>query len=380
MDEIAPTTIEEASGTLRSLSSDSVPVRFLGGGTKSHWGGAAPEPDVVVRTTSLAGVVEHNAGDLTAVVLAGTPLIDAQKAFGAAGQMLAIDPPESTRATIGGAIATADSGPMRYRYGAPRDLVLGITAVMSDGAVARSGGKVIKNVAGYDLGKLFCGAWGTLGMIARVALRLHPRPPAMVTAVGRSEDPFAIQAAAGELAHGGLEPMAIDVAWSGGVGRVLARFGGAAAGGQARRAADVLSAVRTDVDIVDADEELWSRQRAGQRSETGVVVRLSVLPTEIAEVLRCADAAAGSVAGRAVGLVWVTLPPAAPLDAVAAVEELRSALAPRVCTVLDAPIEVRAKLDVWGAELDGRMDLMRRLKQQFDPAGICNPGIFMGGI
>ncbi|MGH2695151.1 MAG: FAD-linked oxidase C-terminal domain-containing protein, partial [Actinomycetota bacterium] len=121
-------------------------------------------------------------------------------------------------------------------------------------------------------------------------------------------------------------------------------------------------------------------QRSRQRNDGGTVVRVSGLQTEISRVLRAAERIGGSVAGRAGGLMWVTVPEADPAEAVGRVEELRRDLAPLVCVVLDAPDEVRAKLDVWGTDDDGAVDLMRRVKSRFDPHGICNPGIFVGGI
>ena len=172
---------------LKSASAEGATVRFAGGRTKFDWGGPAPA-DVEISTLDLNEIREHNVGDLTAVLEAGVKLADAQAAFAAEGQMLALDPPD-LGATIGGVIATADSGPLRHRYGSVRDLVVGMTVALSDGTVAKSGGKVIKNVAGYDLAKLFTGAYGTLGAILQVAVRLHPVAPATVTAVGRERRP-----------------------------------------------------------------------------------------------------------------------------------------------------------------------------------------------
>ena len=162
------------------------PVRIAGGGTKLGWG----EPVEAERELSTAGldrIVEHNAGDLTAILEAGVPLAAAQERFAEAGQMLALDPPDGG-ATIGGVVATGDSGPLRPRYGGPRDLVLGLRAALPDGSVIKSGGKVIKNVAGYDLGKLMAGAFGTLGAIVEVAVRLHPQPERTATAAGGTTD------------------------------------------------------------------------------------------------------------------------------------------------------------------------------------------------
>src|SRR5918999_4204815 len=179
-------TVEEAAAEIRDLAA----VRPRGGGTKLGWSPAG-EGVADFDTRRLDRIIEHNEGDFTAVLEAGVPLVEAQAAFGAAGQMLALDPPlgEGDAATIGGVIAANDSGPLRHRFGGARDLVLGVTVVLSDGTIAKSGGKVIKNVAGYDLAKLFTGTYGTLGLIASVAVRLHPAPPRTATVTARSDDP-----------------------------------------------------------------------------------------------------------------------------------------------------------------------------------------------
>src|SRR5205085_3739449 len=140
-----------------------------------------------LETGGLARLVEHNVGDFTAILEAGTPFSEAQAAFAEHGQALAWDPPVSEASTVGGIMATNDSGPLRHRYGGVRDLVVGVTVVLSDGTIARAGGKVIKNVAGYDLGKLFAGAFGTLGLIAEITVRLHPRPAHTASVLARSE-------------------------------------------------------------------------------------------------------------------------------------------------------------------------------------------------
>src|ERR671922_165772 len=144
--------------------------------------------------------------------------------------MLSLDPPDAG-ATIGGVVAAGDSGPLRSRYGGVRDLVVGIRVALSDGTVAKSGGKVIKNVAGYDLGKLFAGSLGTLGAILEVTVRLHPLPPVTATAAAGSRDPAVLARAASELAHAPLEQLSLDVRWGGGDGAVLSRFGGGCVGG-----------------------------------------------------------------------------------------------------------------------------------------------------
>ena len=326
-------------------------VRVRGAGTKLGWGRPV-EPAAELSTAALDRIVEHNAGDLTAVLQAGVPLSRAQEAFAEAGQMLALDPPDGG-ATIGGVLATGDSGPLRHRYGAPRDLVLGVRVALADGTVARAGGKVIKNVAGYDLAKLFCGSFGTLGAIVEVAVRLHPRRPT-VSAALTADDPDRLAAEASRLTHSALEAEAIDVAWRGGRGGLLARFAGAEAKAQARA---------TGGTLVEDDDSAWRDQRAGQRGE--LVVRVSTVQSALPDVFRAADRLGGSVVARAAfGLCWVTLPPG---GGAGAVGYLREALAPARCVVLDAPAEVRAEVDPWGMGEGPELELMRRVRERFDP-------------
>jgi glycolate oxidase FAD binding subunit len=285
--------------------------------------------------------------------------------------MLALDPPlgAGDAATIGGVIAANDSGPLRHRYGGVRDLVVGITVVLSDGTIAKSGGKVIKNVAGYDLAKLFAGSFGTLGLIARVALRLHPAPAATATVVGTSEDPDRVAAAANALARLPIEADCLDVAWADGSGRLLVRFGGATAEQRAHAVAERVEGLR-DVDVVAGDDELWAGQRAAQRG--ALVVKVSARATDLPPVLRAAEAAGGTVAARAaLGLAWIALPEGADVAAV------RRTLSPRACTVLDGGDRVD---DAWPVIDPGRLAVMERIKSRFDPARAFRPGAFVGGL
>ena len=367
-----PGSAQEAAALLRA----SERVRIRGGGTRSGWGHVTPAPDLVLLTAGLDSVVEHNEGDLTAVLQAGVPLRAAQERFAAAGQMLALDPPGAPEATIGGVFATGDSGPLRHRYGAARDLIVGITVALPDGSVAKAGGKVIKNVAGYDLSKLFTGAFGTLGLIAQVAVRLHPRPPQALTARGIGDDADRLAAAASALAHRPLEAECLDVAWSDGRGAVLARFGGATAQRGAETSATVLREEGCEADVVEDDAALWQRQREHQRSTGATVVKVSGLPADLPKALRAADALGGTLVGRAaLGLWWITLPGGAE-----AVQKLREALTPAPCVVADAPEDVRNAVDPWHTDAGEPLVLLRRVKHQFDPAGVCNPGLYVGGI
>jgi glycolate dehydrogenase FAD-binding subunit len=378
-----PASHEEAAEVLRRCAQAGTAVRPLGGGTKFAWGNAGSGHHLELCTSALDSIAEHNEGDLTAVLEAGTPLAQAQAAFAEAEQMVALDPPlgEAEAATIGGVLATGDSGPLRHRYGAGRDLILGMKIALSDGTVARSGGKVIKNVAGYDLAKLLTGSFGTLGLILEVAVRLHPRPVSRATALAACGEPEALERGASALAHSHMEMECLDVAWAGGRGEVLARFAGVTALRQAEAATGILRNAGLEASSVEDDEPLWARQRAGQRSVAGVVVRVSGLQSELARIVRVADAARAPLVGRAgLGIYWIKLEEHGGAPAAEDVDELRARLTPHACVVLDAPPAVRSAVDVWDERDPARLELTRRVKQRFDPQRIMSPGVFVGGI
>lgn len=379
MVELSPTTFEEAAAALASAAADGEAVQIEGGGTKLGWGNATAPAPVTLCTRGLDKIIEHNVGDLTAVVQAGASLALVQEALAAKGQMLALDPPlgiDSADATIGGVFATADSGPLRHRYGAARDLVLGVTVALSDGTIARAGGKVIKNVAGYDLGKLFTGSFGTLGLILSVSVRLHPLASITASALGSSGDPEALSAAAAALAAAPLELDALDVAWRGGRGGLLARAAGVEA---VRRVGRIGEMMRTagleQVDLVEDDHPLWARQRAGQRSRNEAMLKLAARPRELGAVLAAVDEAGGTLVGRAaLGTSYIEIAPDS-------ISPLCDALPPTAVTVLlDVPAALRASFDPWSATEGPALELMRRVKLRFDPAGTCNPGVFVGEI
>jgi glycolate oxidase FAD binding subunit len=353
-------TVEEAADAIRSRDA----VRPRGGGTKLGWSPRGEADDLDTR--GMNRILEHNEGDFTAILEAGVPLVEAQAAFGAAGQMLALDPPLGTGATIGGVMATNDSGPLRHRYGGVRDLVVGVTVVLSDGTIAKSGGKVIKNVAGYDLAKLFAGSFGTLGLIARVALRLHPAPLHTATVTAASDDPAALAAAAMRLAALPLEADSLDVSWREGTGRLDLRFGGATARERAQAAREH---VGLDTEVDEDDTERWAELRDRQRGE--IVVKVSGRPSDLPTLIAALPAGGSLVSRAALGLSWVSL--REPTD----VAPLREAMAPRACTVLDGADRVD---DPWPTIDPGALAVMRRVKQRFDPAGAFRPGTFVGGL
>jgi glycolate oxidase FAD binding subunit len=353
---LRPDSVKEAAALLRSLERS---VRPVGGGTKPWLPARDEEP---LETGGLNRILEHNVGDFTAVLEAGVPFEEAQATFAEHGQMIAWDPPTPDGCTVGGIMATADSGPMRHRFGGVRDLVVGVSIVLSDGTVAKAGGKVIKNVAGYDLAKLFAGSFGTLGLIATVSVRLHPRQPT-ATMTAPLEDLATVR----ELARRPLEADAFDVRHEGGETALALRFSGSAAGEAAARAARLAGG-----EVVEDDHELWAHHRALQRSP-GAVLKVSGRPTDLPGVL----AAAGSatvVSRAALGLSWVAFPPGE--DLAERVAAFRSALAPRACTLLDGADRLA---DQW-PDAGGAQVVMERLKARFDPARIFRPGVFVGGI
>jgi glycolate oxidase FAD binding subunit len=228
--------------------------------------------------------------------------------------------------------------------------------------VANSGGKVIKNVAGYDLGKLFTGSYGSLGLIASVAVRLHPLPRATVTVEGSTMDISVLHTAALDLNRRPLEALCLDGRWHEGGGALLVRFGGASAATQAASLKPVLESLGLeDLRVVTADDEVWRGQRDAQRSPDGAVLKVSGQPGDLSRVIGAASDVNASVVSRSgLGLSWIRCAPEA-------VPGLREALAPLACTVIDGSGLVD---QVWPSVEPGVAALNRRVKERFDPAGI----------
>jgi glycolate oxidase FAD binding subunit len=374
----APDSFAAVAAALAAAAAAGTGVRIAGAGTKRGWGASSEHrTKTVISTAGLDRIYAHTPGDLTASVGAGVTLDRLQSELAQSGQLLALDPPLGAQATLGGIFATGDSGPLHHRYGTPRDQILGMTVALSDGSVARSGARVIKNVAGYDLPRLFCGSFGTLGVILALTVRLHPLPERTATALGLADDPATLAAAAAALAAAPLELRALDVAWRRGRGGLLAQTSGREARRRAGRAAAAMgTAGLADTEVTDRDGELWERQRAGQRSAHRALVRVSAPPSQLAAVLALADAAEATLVGRvAAGVSYLELDPAR-------VAELRLGLPAHAhAELLDRPADaLAAGGDPWGPTDEPALVLMRAVKAAFDPAGVCNPGVFVGGI
>ncbi len=213
----SPASVEEASAVMRAAADHDLAVVPRGGGTKLGWGEPPRRCDVVIDMLRMDRVLEHAAGDLVTRVQAGVTMSHLAGVLGGAGQQLALDVPETGgparngSPTVGGVLATGIAGPRRLRYGTPRDLVIGVTAIRADGAVTRSGGKVVKNVAGYDLGKLFAGSYGTLGLIVEAVFRLHPLPAATAFVTDDVYGAAAVAQAVAAAAGSDLAPSAVEI-------------------------------------------------------------------------------------------------------------------------------------------------------------------------
>jgi glycolate oxidase FAD binding subunit len=385
-----PRTVAEAAALLRDTSG---PVLIRGGGTKLDWAGRVSAPELVLDTTELRGVLTHNPGDLTASVRAGTPLTELQDHLARSGQWLALDPPTAAAgATVGGLLAAGDSGPSRLRYGGLRDLVIGVTLVLADGQVARSGGHVIKNVAGYDLAKLVYGSLGSLALVGEVVVRLHPRPQASRTTAG-SASPRQATAAALALMASPLEPAALewvsDDGSGGSSGRLLVRTDGTPryVVAATERVETLLADQGIRAHPLDEDEaaEAWRAHAGAVVGATGeVVLRVSGLPSDFGELAeQCRRLAEESgldlalASSVALGLHTVRLRHGAPPDLARAVLAFREAALAQGASVLlrSRPAELDDLVDPLGPPPSSAA-LLRRVKEQFDPAGRLAPGRF----
>ena len=304
----SPTTLVE----LREAVLDTPgPVVATGAGTAADWGSPVAVDATAVATTGLHGVIQHNPGDMTVSVGAGTPLAALQDTLAEQNQRVALDAARAARgATVGGLFATADSGPLALGYGSLRDLVIGVTVVLADGTVARAGGHVIKNVAGYDLTKLLHGAYGTFGLLAEVVLRLHPLPSARRT-VALPVDALADLPARGrDVTDTPVEAAALE--WVD--GRLLALLEGTEAGVEGR-AGRLLGLLGADAEVLSPDDAdaAWAAHAAAvdRRPDDRAVLRLGMKPTALGEVLTdlVADAEARDVtAAPATGVATLTVP------------------------------------------------------------------------
>ena len=381
---VEPGSAAELARALAAANSAGLRVIPRGGGTKLDWGNLPRGADVILSTRRLDHVLEHAAGDMTATVEAGCTIVALQQTLAEKGQRLALDPLWPNRATVGGVLATNDSGPLRHAFGSLRDLLIGVTVALPDGTLARSGGKVVKNVAGYDLPKLFTGSFGTLGVIVQATFRLHPLPADARTlhfavppgSLGRF---IPAMAECGPLTAGVQvrvaddAPPVADVRVEGLSGAIVAKISRV-----------VEAACGAGAEPVEASHDAWAaRERLFQDAETSVVCKVCTLPTRWPAVIDLASTSNchWRLVAQGVGVGLLRIERATSDELTRTVQQLRGASAPGggSLIVLHGPADVKKRIDVWG-DAGSALPLMRRVKQQFDPAGALNPGRFVGGI
>ena len=383
---IAPGTAQEVAQVLRYCNSAHLAIVPRGGGTKLWLGNRPQKADFILSTERLNRVIEHAWGDMTVTVQSGCTIDNLQRVLKEHGQRLAADPMQPQGATVGGLLATAESGTLRIRYGAIRDLVLGVELALPDGSLIKAGGKVVKNVAGYDLTKLVIGSLGTLGVITRTVFRLHPVPAATATystilPTSAHAGKLVLAVLDSHLVFTGLQvraqradQIAVDV-----------RFEGIPESLQDQCAK--LSQI-AGVQPSESTDEVWlARQKLFVAGSSSLICKCSLLPAQIASlcdaVFRQAERAGvtAMLVAQGTGVAEVRLDASAPQPLLAALNGLREELDRLQGTLIveRCPISLKQQLDVWGT-IKGVLPLMQRIKEKFDPGRTLNPGRFVGAI
>jgi len=396
---VYPSTTEELKNVISCAHSHNWRVLPCGNGSKLGWGGVGKNVDLVVSTERLNRIIEHAVGDLTVTVEAGVKFADLQEILLKTGQFLPLEPAYPQDATIGGIIATADSGSLRHRYGGVRDMLLGISFIRSDGQIAKAGGRVVKNVAGYDLMKLFTGSYGTLGILTEVTLRVYPVQEVAGTVV-LTGDKEAIASATKTLLASALTPTAVDLlstqlvtqlSLGEGIGLIV-RFQSISESvkEQSSRLLDIgqkLGLQGTLYSDSDADEaKLWQslpEQIWNTPQQPAITCKIGVLPTASVTTLTQLDTQTSPPgiglihAGSGLGLLRLDPATVTPQTIV----ELRHHCQAQngFLTILEAPISIKQQIDVWGYT-GNALDIMHKIKQQFDPKNLLSPNRFVGGI
>jgi glycolate oxidase FAD binding subunit len=379
---VQPGDAAGVAAALKSADAGQLTVAVQGAGTKL--GGTGPGADVIVSTLGLNTGIDHVPGDLVATAPAGISLDALNAVLKRERQWLPLDPPGAVAATIGGIVAANDSGPRRHRYGTPRDLIIGIEIALVDGRTARAGGRVVKNVAGYDLSKLLCGSLGSLAVVTSATFKLSPVPPASATLVASVDTIQRLGELALALSHSPLTPSAIELQAP--AHRLLIRFE------TSPRATDTQIAgaialcrqhgASTQTLTGDDEARLWQEHTTSVASGTDAVVKIAVLPTDLAAMLMRIEALAAAnrldytATGRAaLGVIILRVGGGAAEQQAAMVSELRREAAGRggSAVLLSATADLKARAGVWGSHTDSAA-IMRAVKARFDPHGTLNPG------
>ena len=381
---VAPDSTEQVAEILRPLNQQGRAVEIGGAGTKRDWGNGV-DAALLLDTRNLAGVRVHSWQDLTATVAAGTVWSTMQRALAQHGQRVALDPLWQERATVGGVLATNDSGSLRLRYGSLRDLIIGMTIVLADGTVAKSGGKVVKNVAGYDLHKLMIGAFGTLGVVTEVTFRLHPLPKASATWTLASSDIKALDRVRHGLADSTMSIESLQLRMCEGAYSLDVRFASLPDAledhvGRLQSLAGSLEVVAGDEAVWFSRETLFGAARVMVKDRTTVsdcaMVKVTMSAAQTAALTSEVAALGGQCVTQQSGIMIASLAP----DAARILKLRESAEAGGgSLIVLHWPEELTPRPDPWG-KIGASLTLMREIKRRFDPHRILNPGRFVGGI
>jgi glycolate oxidase FAD binding subunit len=397
-----PTTVSGVSHVLAVASAHRLAVAPAAGGARLGWGAPPHRLDVVLSLARLDRILAHEPADLTLSVECGATLEALDAVLRPFRQFVALDPARLPASTIGGLIATGAAGPYRARYGTMRDLLLGLTVVRADGTVVKGGGRVVKNVTGYDIPKLHVGALGTLGVVVEAHLRLHPRPAeerswvfgfasaeAALEAALEIRDTPVVLSRCQLLSSGALRGLG-ESAPPGAALAVTVGSVPAAVHAQGAHVAEICG--RAGSPAIEVPEAgAWWRGVADvtwpEDPETSLSMRIGTRPTDVIKALRAVEAAGPTSGGlRAMadlanGVLHATLVPVEPRRVADVVARAREALAALggTCVVEHAPPGAKRGLDVWG-DVGPAIEPMRRLKRELDPAGVLNPGRYVGGL
>jgi glycolate oxidase FAD binding subunit len=395
---VTPGSVEEVCDAVRLAAANQFATVPCGHGTHLYIGWPPRRYDAALSVRRLDRIVAHDASDLTVTVEAGARLHALNARLAQAGQWLPLDPSYGDSITVGGLLAADRNGPMRLAYGKVRDLLLGVKAVTADGEVLGGGGKVVKNVAGYDLPKLFVGSFGTLGVIVEASFRVWPRPAEQRVFIWPAASAVEAVESGLTLLHSGVNPILLEAlnANAGetvGVGSAALVVGCAGSEAEVQAQETRLGELLPGVQVVE-DREAEALRKAlaafpQPMNEDALVARVSVLPTDLGRLLKRFEAEAESrgvtleVAAHAgSGVAWCQLAgPLSPLDFALCAESMRlQTRASRGWIVFEAlPAGLHGRFDPWGFN-ETALPLMRRVKNALDPAGLFSPGRFVGGI
>jgi glycolate oxidase FAD binding subunit len=368
-------------------------VAFVGGGTQLSLGAPPHALDAVIHTDGLSRLIEYAPSDLVITVEAGMTVSQLQMAAAQHHQRLALDPPRPELATLGGIIAANAFGPRRTQFGSVRDLLIGITLVLADGTIAKGGGKVVKNVAGFDLPKVVCGSLGTLAMIATATFRLHPLPEASATSIITDRTGPQSWSIVQAIKAAQLEPSSIAAVRTRALWNLGVRFEGFPAGVAQQTArlreigAKIGAKIGFSVETLGGAQAdgFWAQQE-GAWNNGSLRLKIASLPGQIQRpdlldpVLALLHGAT-STWYPTLGIAIVSGTSAEEQSLSRAILDLRSKLVAGggSLVLIDAPAELRREIDVWGPRPPS-FALMERLKDRFDPERRLNPGRFVGGL